>query len=71
MGHVPIHARSALFWSGSQSKQVTQVGGLGFNCGSADEPCMLSSLPRIDNTQRVSASTLQVLVRMVKGPVIT
>jgi hypothetical protein len=58
MGHVPIHARSALFWSGLQGKQVTQAGGLGFFCGSAEESCLLSSLPKIEYTLRVSASIL-------------
>jgi hypothetical protein len=33
MGHGPIHERSALFWSGLQGKQVTQVGGVDSTAG--------------------------------------
>lgn len=55
--HGPIHAQSAWLWSELQGKQATQAGGLGLKCGSAEEPCMLSSLPRIDYSQPVSTST--------------
>jgi hypothetical protein len=52
-GHRPCQ----LFWSGLLGKQVTQAGGLGFFSGSAEEPCVVSTLPRIDDTQQVSIST--------------
>jgi hypothetical protein len=56
-GSTGVHRPCQLFWSGRQGKQVTQTGGLGFYCGSAKKPCVLSSLAKIDFIQRVSTST--------------
>jgi hypothetical protein len=47
MGYRAIHARFASCWSGRQGKQVDQFGGLGFLCGSAEEPRVISSVPKV------------------------
>jgi len=51
MGHGPIHARSALFWSGLQGKQVTQAGGLGSYAGpQKDRACSAPCLGLMTNS---------------------